>query len=94
MSTASEVLEVTYVVKRIRKKIKSTGETKYYYYVYRQERRGDKVRTKYIGPLEDIVEFYLKNIGKLAPGAGFEPARGICPTGSPGLPLSPLGHPG
>ena len=30
----------------------------------------------------------------MAPGAGFEPARGICPTGSQGLPLSPLGHPG
>ena len=51
---------VTYVVKRVREKL-SDGTIKIYYYVYWQERRKDgKVYTKYIAPLEKIVENYLK----------------------------------
>ncbi len=49
-----------YVVKRIRKKLKD-GTVKTYYYVYEQYRDGDRVPTKYIAPLEEIVEFYIKH---------------------------------
>ena len=84
MISQGEMLEVTYVVKRIKKRVKSTGEIRYYYYVYRQERKGDKVFTKYIGPLENIVEFYLKNLVR---GVGFEPTMGLHP---PDLESGPL----
>lgn len=42
---------VPYVVKRINNRL----------YVYRQFRAGKKVVSIYIGPLEEIAEFYLKH---------------------------------
>ena len=64
--------EVTFVVKRIRKRL-SDGTIKEYRYVYWQERLpSGKVLTRYIGPLEEIVKAYLEKSGLMAP-PGFEP---------------------
>jgi len=54
----SEAIQVTYVVKKTKKRL-STEVIKEYRYVYWQERLKDgKILTKYIGPLEEIVETY------------------------------------
>ena len=54
-----------YVVKKIGGKL----------YVYRQFRVGEKVITKYIGSLNKIVDFYIKNknILKECPGRDLNP---------------------
>ena len=46
------------VVKRINYK-RVDGTNASYYYIYKQWREGRKIKTKYIGKLEDIVNFYL-----------------------------------
>ena len=55
-----EAMGRRYVVKRITKKLKSDGSVRTYYYVYEQYRDGKRVVTRYIAPLEEIVEFYIK----------------------------------
>ena|GEM_PF-5277002 len=49
---------MTIVVKRINYK-RVDGSNVSYYYIYKQWREGNKIKTKYIGKLEDIVDFYL-----------------------------------
>ncbi len=56
-----EAMGCRFVVKRITKKLKSDGSIRTYYYVYEQYRDGKKVVTKYVGPLEEIVKFYIKH---------------------------------
>jgi len=52
----------------------SVKKVKNRYYLYH--------RGQYVGPLDEIVNCWKKCA--MAPGAGFEPARGACPTGSQG----------
>ena len=55
---------MTIVVKSIKRRT-SLGDVRTYRYVYIQYRNNGKVVTKYVGKLEEIVEFYLRSKGKL-----------------------------
>ncbi len=48
------------MIKRVAEKLESSDRVRYYYHVYEQYRIGDRVITRYIGKLEEIVESYLK----------------------------------
>ncbi len=74
-----ETMGRRFVVKRVTKKLKSDGSIRTYYYVYEQYRDGKKVITRYIAPLDNIIEFYIKNLEEWARGdsnprpPGYEP---------------------
>ena len=69
-----EALGRGFVVKRVTKKLKSDGSIRTYYYVYEQYRDGKRVVTKYIAPLDNIIEFYVKHrVGEVVDRPGFEP---------------------
>ena len=55
---------MTIVVKNIKRRT-SLGDIRIYRYVYIQYRNNGRVITKYVGKLEEIVEFYLRNKDKL-----------------------------
>ncbi len=57
-----ETMGRRFVVKRVTKKLKSDGSIRTYYYVYEQYRDGKRVVTKYIAPLDNIIEFYVKHV--------------------------------
>ena len=48
------------MIKRVVERLESSNRIRYYYYVYEQYRIGDRVITRYIGRLDEIVELYLK----------------------------------
>ena len=84
-ATTYKIYEVSimgrkYVVKRLVKDL-SDGTKGVYYYVYEQYRQGNKVVTKYIGKLDDIIEFFIKyrNSG-MVDRPGFEPGTSRMPT--------------
>ena len=55
---------MTTVVKKIKRKT-SLGDIEIYRYVYIQHRNNEKVITRYVGKLEEIIEFYLRNKNRL-----------------------------
>ncbi|GEM_PF-2930344 len=77
-----------FVVKRVRKKL-SDGTVRTYYYVYEQGRVGDRVLTRYVAPLEKIVEYYIRH-GEGGPGGIRTPDHRVM---SPALYLAELRAP-
>ena len=76
-----EALGRRFVVKRVTKKLKSDGSIRTYYYVYEQFRDGKRVVTKYIAPLDNIIEFYIKHrVREVVDRPGFEPGTSRMPT--------------
>ena len=82
----ASIMARKYVVKRLFKDL-SDGTKGVYYYVYEQYRQGNKVVTKYIGKLDDIIEFFIKhrNSGKWWTGRDLNPGPlGCQPSALPG----------
>ncbi|MCD6488020.1 MAG: putative integrase [Desulfurococcales archaeon] len=68
-----------YVVKRITKELKDRSIATYYY-VYEQYRIDGRVKTKYIAKLDEVIEFYVKNV---VDRPGFEPGTSRVQAQSP-----------